>query len=141
MTNKTDYFENLLLNAYIRQNSAAKAELAPCNLQVALYYDTLSDTTSDTSLLNEVNYGTGTRVSYANLSAAFPAPSLGSMTNTSAIQWTLSLGTTGTIKSVAIVDATPATDRVWWYVGITPISPGAGSIVQYASGALTIVES
>lgn len=141
MTNKTDYFENLLLNAYIRQDSAAKSELAACNLQIALFYDTLGDTTSDVSALNEVNYGTGSRISYATMSAAFPAASLGSMTTTAPLQWTLSLGTTGTIKSVAIVDATPAPDRIWWYVTITPISPGAGSIVQYASGALTIVES
>jgi hypothetical protein len=142
MSAKTDYYENLLLNAFLRNDAAARAELNAANLRMALFTTLLGEGISDPAAATEVAVAGYSRIAYATIVSAFPAPVAGVTTNTGLLSWTLTGAVPASIKAWGIIDDTPATDRIWWYHNLgTPITPGAGSTVFYSSGQLTVQES
>jgi hypothetical protein len=141
MSSKTNWMENLCLDAFIRDDAAALATIAAMELELALFKSALSETTGLASGANEVTGSGYTRISNASLVSAFSsAAASGSVSNVGALSWGPFSSAPGTIYAVGFVDGTSG-QVAYYYNLASPVTPSTGSILRYAAGQLTLVES
>lgn len=141
MSSKTNWFENLNLDAFIRDDATALSVIAAMELELALFKSALSETTTLAASANEVTGSGYARITNAALVAAFSsAAASGSVSNVGALSWGPFSSAPGTIYAVGFVDGTSG--NVAYYFNLSsPVTPSTGSILRYAAGQLTITES
>ena len=125
MANFSNYLENALINATLRNTSY----VSPTTVYVGLF------TTDPTDA------GTGTEVaggSYARTAVTFGAPSNGVATNNADVTFPTATGTWGTVTHVDIHDAS-ATGNLLYHSSLTASKTiGTGDIFKITSGNLSV---
>lgn len=125
MANFSNYLENALINATLRNTSYS----SPTTVYVALY------TTDPT----DANTGTEcTGGSYARTSVTFGAPSNGVATNSADVTFPTATGSWGTITHVGVMDA-DTTGNLLYHASLTASKTvGNGDIFKISSGNLSV---
>jgi hypothetical protein len=130
MSSKSDYLENLVLDAVF--NSAT---LDIATLYMALFTATPSDSGGGTEV-------SGTSYARVNASAAFSAASGGAITNDVAVTFPESGGSWGTVTSFAFFDASTSGNMLYWGpLGANRVVDGAGITVTFPIGDIDVTES
>jgi hypothetical protein len=125
MANFSNYLENALINATLRNTSYT----SPTTVYVALYTSDPTDADSGT----EVSGG-----SYARTSVTFGAPSNGVATNNADVTFPTSTGSWGTVTHVGVRDATTAGNLLYHASLTTSKTVGSGDIFKISSGNLSV---
>lgn len=141
MSAKTNYFENLLNDAFFRNDTTSRNIITASSLTVGLFLATLSESSELASSAVPVSDAGYAVISSAALAAAFATPSsAGTLSNTGALTWGPFTGAPGTIRAVGWIDAT--TGKIWYYYNLSvSITPSAGSILRYAAASLSVQEA
>jgi hypothetical protein len=133
MSSKSDYLENLVLDAVF--NSAT---LDIATLYIGLFTATPSDSGGGT----EVSTGGGTLYARVNCSASFPAAASGAISNDVAITFPESGAAWGTVTSFGFFDASTVGNLLYWGpLGANRVVDGAGITVTFPIGDIDITES
>jgi hypothetical protein len=125
MANFSNYLENALINATLRNTSYT----SPTTVYVALY--TSDPTDADTG--TEISGG-----SYARTSVTFGAPSNGVATNNADVTFPTATGSWGTVTHVGVRDATTAGNLLYHASLTTSKTVGSGDIFKISSGNLSV---
>ena len=125
MANFSNYLENALINATLRNTSYT----SPTTVYVALYTSDPTDADSGT----EVSGG-----SYARTAVTFGAPSNGVATNNADVTFPTSTGSWGTVTHVGVRDATTAGNLLYHASLTTSKTVGTGDIFKISSGNLSV---
>lgn len=137
---KTNYYESLLLNVLIAQDSTKITEFGARDLRIALFVTDLSDTSETVGVGNtECSDGSYSRKTSAQMAAAFSTlATTGSLVNDADLTLS-SFSGVQTIKAVAIVDHT--TGKIWMYYNLDPdIVTANGTELKYTTGGWTLTE-
>jgi hypothetical protein len=130
MDNKTNYLEDALLNAVLRNIAFS----SPATVYVGLF---TGDPGEGGSLAAEVSAG-----EYTRMAVAFGAPSGGTCANTGIITFPTAVGSWGIITYGAILDsALPGGNVLYSGTLAAPKTVDPGDTVSFAIGALTVSES
>lgn len=130
MDNKTNYLEDALLNAVLRNISFT----SPATVYVGLF---TADPGEAGSLAAEVAAG-----EYTRMAVTFGAPSGGTCANTGIITFPTAVGSWGIITYGAIVDsALPGGNVLYAGALAAPKTVDPGDTVSFAIGALTVSET
>lgn len=142
-TAMSDYAENKMIDYVFR----GQASGLPATWHIALYTDTCSDSSSGTEVSTSATAyarqaivsGTGTWANTQNSGSGVSSGTSGTTRNVSAITWTTSTASWGTIQSVGWTDASTAGNR-WFCLDLqTSLNvSGAGFTVQFTAGQLQI---
>jgi len=127
MSSFSDYLENGVLNHFFRNVTLAPSAA----VYLALY--TVAPTDA----------GGGTQVSgagYARQAITFGAASAGAISNTSAVSFTATGGSFGTVVAVGVFDALTAGNLLAWGP-ITSATIGDGDTIQFPIGDIDITLS
>lgn len=129
MDNKTDYLEDAVLNAVLRNITFT----SPATVYVGLF---TADPGESGSQASEVAAG-----EYTRMAVTFGAPSGGTVANTGIITFPTAVGSWGVITHGAILDA--ATLGNMLYTGALAASKTVdpGDTISFAIGALTVSET
>lgn len=125
MANFSNYLENALINATLRNTSYT----SPTTVYVGLF------TTDPTDA------GTGTEVaggSYARTAVTFGAPSNGVATNNADVTFPTATGSWGTITHVGIHDASTTGNLLYHSSLTTSKTVGSGDVFKISSGNLSV---
>lgn len=125
MSEMSDYLENALINAVLRNTSYT----SPTTTYVSLH-------TADPT-----DAGTGTEVSggsYARTSATFGAPSNGVTTNSAAVEFPQATGSWGTVSHIGIWDASTTGNMLFHTALDTSKTIENGDIFKIAIGSLSV---
>jgi len=125
MANFSNYLENALINATLRNTSYT----SPTTVYVALYTSDPTDADSGT----EVSGG-----SYSRTAVTFGAPSNGVATNNADVTFPTSTGSWGTVTHVGVRDATTAGNLLYHASLTTSKTVGSGDIFKISSGNLSV---
>jgi hypothetical protein len=130
MSSKSDYLENLVLDAVF--NSAT---LDIATLYIGLFTATPSDSGGGTE-------ATGGSYARVNCSASFPAAASGAISNDVAITFPESTASWGTITSFGFFDASTSGNLLYWGpLGANRVVDGAGITVTFPIGDIDVTES
>jgi hypothetical protein len=119
----TDYLQNALLNATVRNTSYT----SPAAVYMALYSVAPTESTSGTELT-----GSG----YSRESITFSAPSLGVATSNVAVTFGPATADWSLITAIAIVDASSSGNILYFKNASNQVNDG--SSLEFASGDVTI---
>ena len=125
MANFSNYLENALINATLRNTSYT----SPTTVYVGLF------TTDPTDA------GTGTEVaggSYARTAVTFGTPSNGVATNNADVTFPTATGSWGTITHVGIHDASTTGNLLYHSSLTTSKTVGSGDVFKISSGNLSV---
>jgi hypothetical protein len=125
MANFSNYLENALINATLRNTSYT----SPTTVYVGLF------TTDPTDA------GTGTEVaggSYARTAVTFGAPSNGVATNNADVTFPTATGSWGTITHVGVHDASTTGNLLYHASLTTSKTVGSGDVFKISSGNLSV---
>ena len=125
MANFSNYLENALINATLRNTSYT----SPTTCYVALYTADPTDADSGT----EVSGG-----SYARTSVTFGAPSNGVATNSADVTFPTSTGSWGTVTHVGVRDAVTSGNLLYHAALTTSKTVSSGDIFKISSGNLSV---
>lgn len=125
MANFSNYLENALINATLRNTSYT----SPTTVYVGLF------TTDPTDA------GTGTEVaggSYARTAVTFGAPSNGVATNNADVTFPTATGSWGTITHVGVHDASTTGNLLYHSSLTTSKTVGSGDVFKISTGNLSV---
>lgn len=125
MANFSNYLENALINATLRNTSYT----SPSTVYVALYTDDPTDADTGT----EISGG-----SYARQSVTFGAPSNGVATNNADVTFPTATLPWGLITHVAIRDAVTSGNMLYHAQLTTSKNVGNGDIFKISTGSLSV---
>jgi hypothetical protein len=125
MANFSNYLENALINATLRNTSYT----SPTTCYVALYTADPTDADSGT----EVSGG-----SYARTAVTFGAPSNGVATNSADVTFPTSTGSWGTVTHVGVRDAVTSGNLLYHAALTTSKTVSSGDIFKISSGNLSV---
>jgi hypothetical protein len=125
MANFSNYLENALINATLRNTSYT----SPTTVYVALY--TTDPTDADTG--TEISGG-----SYARTAVTFGAPSNGVATNNADVTFPTATGSWGTITHVGVRDATTAGNLLYHAALTASKTVASGDVFKISSGNLSV---
>jgi hypothetical protein len=125
MANFSNYLENALINATLRNTSYT----TPTTVYVALYSSDPTD--SDTG--TEITGG-----SYARTVVTFGAPSNGVSTNNADVTFPTATGTWGTVSHVGVRDASTAGNLLYHASLATSKTVSSGDIFKITAGNLSV---
>lgn len=125
MAEMSNYLENALLNAVLRNTSYT----SPSTVFVALYTSDPTDAGSGT----EVSGG-----SYARKSVTFGEPSNGVAASNAAVEFDQATATWGTVGYIGLMDAVTTGNLLFHTALTTAKTIEAGDIFKIASGSLTV---
>lgn len=125
--NLSDYAENKILD-----HSTGKTTWTMPSVWLALYTTAPTDSTSGT----EVTGGSYARKSTAGTD--WNAASAGSTSNANALAFPTASASWGTVKAVALVDASTSGNIIWYGTLTSDKTVDSGDTFQFAAGALTL---
>ena len=125
MAEMSNYLENALLNAVLRNTSYT----SPSTVFVALYTSDPTDAGSGT----EVSGG-----SYARKGVTFGSPSDGVAASNAAVEFDQATATWGTVGYIGLMDAVTTGNLLFHTALTTAKTIEAGDIFKIASGSLTV---
>ena len=125
MAAMSNYLENALINATLRNNSYT----TPTTVYVGLYTTDPTDANSGT----EVTGG-----SYARKAATFGAPSNGVSTISSAIEFDQATASWGTVAYFGILDASTSGNLLYHGALTASKTIDTGDVFKFATSALTV---
>lgn len=125
MAEMTNYLENALINATLRNTSYT----SPATVYVSLY--TSDPTDADTG--TEVSGG-----SYARTAVTFGAPSDGVSTNSAAVEFPQATGSWGTVGWIGIEDSLTGGNLLYHTALDASKTIASGDIFKIATGSLSV---
>jgi hypothetical protein len=125
MAEMSNYLENALLNAVLRNTSYT----SPSTVFVSLYTSDPTDAGSGT----EVSGG-----SYARKSVTFGSPSNGVVTNDAAVEFDQATASWGTVGYIGLMDAVTTGNLLFHTALTTAKTIESGDIFKIASGNLSV---
>lgn len=126
MAGFSDYLEDKILN-WIRGTAFGTA---PTNVYVGLFSAAPNDAGGGTEVTTTIRVA-------GRVAATFGAPSGGSMSNSSTVDFGTAAGG-ASVTHFGIFDASSSGNLLGWAAVTTPQTVSAGNTVSFASGALTI---
>jgi hypothetical protein len=125
MAEMSNYLENALLNAVLRNTSYS----SPSTVFVSLYTSDPTDAGSGT----EVSGG-----SYARKDVTFGAPSNGVVTNSAAVEFAQATASWGTVGYIGLHDAVTSGNLLFHTALTTAKTIESGDIFKIAAGSLSV---
>lgn len=125
MANFSNYLENALINATLRNTSYT----SPTTVYVALYSTDPTDADTGT----EISGG-----SYARTAVTFGAPSNGVSTNNADVTFPTATGSWGTVTHVGIRDASTSGNLLYHSSLTTSKTVSSGDVFKISSGNLSV---
>ena len=125
MAEMSNYLENALLNAVLRNTSYT----SPSTVFVSLYTSDPTDAGSGT----EVSGG-----SYARKAVTFGSPSNGVVTNNAAVEFDQATASWGTVGYIGLMDAVTTGNLLFHTALTTAKTIESGDIFKIASGSLSV---
>ena len=125
MANFSNYLENALINATLRNTSYT----SPTTVYVALYSTDPTDADTGTEIAGG---------SYARTAVTFGAPSNGVSTNSADVTFPTATGTWGTVSHVGVRDATTAGNLLYHAALTASKTVASGDVFKISSGNLSV---
>jgi hypothetical protein len=138
VSSKTNYYENLLLNAIFRNDASARAVFSAIDAKLALFTSTLTETSEDASSETEVSATGYARVDCSTTNFG-TASTTGSISNTAVITFGPYSTLPGTIRSVGLVDQTTGKILAFYVLG-SPVTPAVSTSTQIAIAGAAATE-
>lgn len=133
MAGASDYLEGKVLDHLLGRTTFT----APATLYVGLWSTVLNDASTG-STAGEIN-GTGyQRVAVANDVANWPTASGGQKANANPIQFPTAFSNWGTVRTVALLDASTAGNLLFFATPAPVVSVGYSDTLIFSAGSLTI---
>lgn len=130
MSQASDYLENKILDHVFRNTSYTPA----ATLYLALFTSSASGAGLEAgTLTGEVSGG-----SYARQTVTFSAASGGSTSNSGTITFPAASANWGTIRYVAVMDASSAGNVLWWQQLTSDVTINSGNTFQFNTSSVTI---
>lgn len=133
MAGVSDYLEDKLLDHLLGRTTYT----APATLYVGLWSVALSDASTG-STAGEISGGGYARVAVTNNTAQWPSASSGSKANASAVAFPYALSNWGTVRTVAILDASTAGNLLFFATPAPVVSVAAYDTLIFSPGDLSL---